>query len=269
LWDKEDSFFYDILSCAEQETIPLKVRSIVGVIPLFAVCIIREEQLERLGEFKKRMSWFINYRMANDKFLPNVRKSDEDLTLLSLLPKERLVSLLNKLLDESEFLSPGGIRALSKYYQQHPYTVSIEGMSFTVKYDPGDSTLGLFGGNSNWRGPVWMPINYLIIKAMQKFGDYYGDTFKVECPTGSGSFISLNEVALTLIKRIVNIFREDENGNRPLHDTYNWFYRKTENKDLLLFHEYFDGDNSRGLGASHQTGWTALIADLTRLLRKA
>ncbi len=266
LWDKNDSFFYDVLSYSSSDNISLKVRSIVGAIPLFAVSVISHEQLEKLKDFKKRMDWFISYRTANNKFLPSVQKSEKDSVLLSLVQKDRLIKLLNKLLDESEFLSPGGIRALSKYYKQNPYTISIDGTDFTIRYDPGDSTSGLFGGNSNWRGPVWMPINYLIIKAIQKFGDYYGDTLKVECPTGSSTFLTLHEVAILLIKRIVNIFTQDENGNKPLYDTYNWFYKRTENKDLLLFHEYFHGDNSRGLGASHQTGWTALVTDLIRFV---
>lgn len=264
LWNEEDNFFYDVLSCKNAVGIPLKVRSIVGVIPLFAVSIISKEQLDKLSDFNKRMNWFINYRTVNKKYLPNGGQSKNESTLLSLVNKERLLKILNKLLDESEFLSVGGIRALSKHHQQNPYTVTIGGTAFTVNYDPGDSTSGLFGGNSNWRGPVWMPVNYLIIKAIQKFGDYYTDTLKVECPTGSGTFLTLHEVEILLIKRIENIFRQDGNGNRPLYDTYNWFYRKPENKDLLLFHEYFYGDSSRGLGASHQTGWTALVTGLIR-----
>lgn len=264
LWDKEDQFFYDVLSCPNLANIPLKVRSVVGVIPLFAVAVIGKNQLDKLKDFKKRMTWFTDYRTVNKKYLPNVHTSKNESTLLSLVNKERLVKVLERLLDEAEFLSPGGIRALSKHYKQNPYTVTIDGTAFTVHYDPGDSTSGLFGGNSNWRGPVWMPINFLIIKAIQKFGDYYKDTLQVECPTGSGNFVPLQEAAIHLINCLVNIFLTDKNGNKPLYDTYNWFYRQPENKDLLLFHEYFHGENARGLGASHQTGWTALITDLIR-----
>jgi hypothetical protein len=267
LWNEDDNFFYDVLSCGTSASISLKVRSIVGVIPLFAVSVISKEQLDKLKDFKKRMTWFINHRTANKKYLPNVRKSENESMLLSLVHKDRLVKVLDRLLDESEFLSIGGIRALSKHYRQNPYTISIDGTAFTVEYDPADSTSGLFGGNSNWRGPVWMPINYLVIKAIQKYGDYYGDTIKIECPKGSGVFLTLHEVSILLINRLVNIFREAESGDKPVYDTYNWFYKKVENKELLLFHEYFDGENSRGLGASHQTGWTALITDLIRYVK--
>ncbi|WP_018616504.1 MGH1-like glycoside hydrolase domain-containing protein [Segetibacter koreensis] len=266
LWNEEDNFFYDVLSCHNSYGIPLKVRSIVGVIPLFAVSVISAEQIDKLNDFKKRMDWFISYRRANNKYLPNVYKSEKEAILLSMVNKERLLKVLNKLLDESEFLSKGGIRALSKYYQQNPYTVKIDGTTFTVEYDPGDSTSRLFGGNSNWRGPVWMPVNYLIIKAIQRLGDYYEDTLKVECPTGSGTYLNLHDVAILLINRVIDIFRKDESGSKPLYDSYNWFYEKPENKDLLLFHEYFHGDNARGLGASHQTGWTALVTDLIRIV---
>lgn len=267
LWNKEDNFFYDVLSCSGAEDVSLKVRSIVGIIPLFAVSVMDKEQLDKLTDFKKRMAWFTNYRKNNNKYLPNVRNSEEDSVLLSLVNKDRLVKILDKLLDETEFLSCGGIRALSKHYLQNPYTVTVAGTAFTVNYDPGDSTSGLFGGNSNWRGPVWMPINYLIIKAIQKFGAYYGDRLTVECPKGSGKFLTLHEVSLLLINRLADIFKSDKDGNKPLYDTYNWFYRQPENKELLLFHEYFHGENARGLGASHQTGWTALITDLIRYVK--
>lgn len=216
LWNKDDNFFYDVLSCGSGDGVSLKVRSIIGVIPLFAVSVMGKEQLDKLGDFKKRMNWFTDYRKTNNKYLPNVRKSEEDSILLSLVHKDRLIKVLDKLLDESEFLSPGGIRAMSKYHQQNPYTVKIDGSEFTVHYDPADSTSGLFGGNSNWRGPVWMPINYLIIKAIQKFGYYYGDTLKVECPIGSENFLTLDEVSLMLIERLVSIFRLNKNGDSTL-----------------------------------------------------
>jgi len=242
----------------------LKVRSIVGLAPLFAVSIIKKEQLDKLPDFEKRMNWFRAYRINNSKYLANKQSNNEESILFSLLDEERLKQLLSKLLDESEFLSPGGIRALSKFHENNPYHVTIEGADFGIHYDPGDSTSGLFGGNSNWRGPVWMPINYLIIRSVNRYGKFYGDTLKVECPKGSGNYLNLVQVAEELARRIVHIFQKDENNNRLLYGDYNWFYNKPENQELFLFHEYFHGDTSRGLGASHQTGWTAAIVNLIR-----
>ena len=264
LWNENDNFFYDVLVMKGAEPIPMKVHSIVGISPLFAVCVIGKTQLEKLDDFKKRMNWFKEYRIGNQKYLPNEQKDENESILLSLIHKEKLVQILGKLLDETEFLSPGGIRALSKYHAQHPYSIDIEGKDYTIEYDPGDSVSNMFGGNSNWRGPVWMPINYLIIKAIKKYGEFYGDNVKIAYPSNQGNYINLKEVAASLTKRIVSAFEKDEPGNRPIHGNYNWFYKRQENKDLILFHEYFHGDNSRGLGASHQTGWTAILVDLLR-----
>jgi hypothetical protein len=172
-----------------------------------------------------------------------------------------MLAILKRFLDEDEFLAPGGIRALSKYYGENPYTVELGGKKYTIEYDPGDATTDMFGGNSNWRGPVWMPVNYLFIKALKKYGQFYGDSLKVECPTGSGNSLTLGEVADVITGRLKSIFVRDGKRNRSLYGDYNWFY-ENENTGLILFHEYFHGDNSRGLGASHQTGWTALIANL-------
>ena len=266
LWNEEDDFFYDMLCLKDTSTVPMKVHSIVGISPLFAVSIIEGSRLEKLQDFKKRMNWFKAYRTNNHKYLPNEQKGEDESVLLSLVHKERLMQILDKLLDESEFLSAGGIRALSKYHDAHPYQITLDGTSYRIEYNPGDSTSGMFGGNSNWRGPVWMPINYLIIKAIKKYGEFYGEGFKTEYPKGSGNFINLKEVAAALTGRIVAIFETDGQGNRPVHGNYNWFYRQPENKDLVLFHEYFHGDNSRGLGASHQTGWTAVLVDLIKNL---
>ncbi len=263
LWNDEDDFFYDVLCLNGSDPFPLKVRSVVGLIPLFAVSIIKEEKIQKLKDFRKRMDWFKNYRWLNNKYLPSEQKNDDDGNiLLSLVHKERLILLLKKFLDENEFLSAGGIRALSKYYLQNPYTVNLDGNSYTIQYDAGDSTSNLFGGNSNWRGPVWMPINYLFIKALQKYSEFYGETLLVECPAGSGNLLNLNAVSDLLITNISNIFAKNENGNRPVFGEYNWFYQKDENKNLVLFHEYFHGDSSRGLGASHQTGWTSLLVNI-------
>ena len=264
LWNKDDNFFYDVLSLANQNPVPLKVRSIVGAAPLFAVSIIDKKSLAALNDFRKRTSWFDNYRINNNLFLPNEETSDGNDQLLSLVLKERLVEILDKLLDENEFLSPGGIRALSKFHLAHPYSINLKDTNYSIQYDPGDSTSDFYGGNSNWRGPVWMPINYLIIKAIKKYGEFYGDNLKVECPKGSGIMMNLKEVAAELTRRIISIFENDDKNYRPTHGKYNWFYQLPENKDLLLFYEYFHGDTASGLGASHQTGWTAVLVDLIR-----
>jgi hypothetical protein len=176
--------------------------------------------------------------------------------------KERLVYLLERLLDENEFLSPGGIRALSKYHEKNPYSVTVDGHEHTICYDPGDSTSDIFGGNSNWRGPVWMPINFLIIQSIRRYGKFYGDHLLVDCPAGSGRKVNLCDVADELTRRVISLFGLDENGERRLYGEYNWFYKQPGNEHLVLFYEYFHGDTGKGLGASHQTGWTALVAEL-------
>ncbi len=262
LWNEEDKFFYDVLNVANTDPMPLRIRSIVGLTPLFAVSNILAWELEKLSDFKKRIIWFENYRKKNNKFWPNEERSEDAEILLSLVRRERLLNLLNYLLDENEFLSPGGIRALSKYHLEHPYSTTVDGVGYTIQYDPGDSTSNMFGGNSNWRGPVWMPINYLIIQSIRKYGKFYGDTLQVECPAGSGNMMTLEQVADELTKRVISLFEKDAEGNRKTYGDYNWFYKRPENENLVLFYEYFHGDSGRGLGASHQTGWTALIAEL-------
>lgn len=262
LWSNEDKFFYDILMKPGAHPTQLRIQSIVGLTSLFAVSVIEKKVLDKLDDFKKRITWFEDYRKKNNKYWPNEEKDGGEKILLSLIPKERLVALLERLLNETEFLSDGGIRALSKYHEDHPYSVNLEGTTYSIQYEPGDSTSDFFGGNSNWRGPVWMPINYLIIQSIKKYGDFYDGALKVEYPTGSGHYIELVEVAEELTKRIISLFERDKRDQRRLHGDDNWFYRLEENKDLLLFYEYFHGDTGRGLGASHQTGWTALIAAL-------
>lgn len=262
LWNEEDKFFYDTLSITGSQPLQLRIQSIVGLTTLFAVSNIQKKSLEKLDDFKKRMSWFENYRKRNNLFWPNEDHSDGDVILLSLLPKERLVFLLKRLLNENEFLSDGGIRALSKYHKDNPYSVTINGNFYSVQYDPGDSTSDFYGGNSNWRGPVWMPINYLIIQSIRKYGSFYGDTLKVEYPTGSGKELNLSEVADELTKRVISLFKKDEKRERKSYGEYNWFYQKPGNEHLVLFYEYFHGDSGKGLGACHQTGWTALAAEL-------
>ncbi|MGN6214082.1 MGH1-like glycoside hydrolase domain-containing protein [Parafilimonas sp.] len=262
LWNTEDSFFYDVLNVAGADPMPLRIRSIVGLSPLFAVSNIYAWELNKLRDFKKRITWFEHYRIVNNKFWPNEERSGDSEILLSLIRKERLVKLLHYLLDENEFLSPGGIRALSKYHLEHPYSTTVDGIVYSIQYDPGDSTSNMFGGNSNWRGPVWMPINFLIIQSIRKYGKFYGDSLTVECPTGSGNQMNLEQVADELTRRVISLFEKDAEGNRKIYEQYNWFYKRPENEHLVLFYEYFHGDNGKGLGASHQTGWTALVAEL-------
>jgi hypothetical protein len=269
MWNQEDGFFYDMLVTHGAQPIQLKIQSVVGLTSLFAVSVIQKRVTDKLHDFSKRISWFENYRLRNGLFWPNEEHSEREETLLSLIPKDRLVQLLKRILSESEFLSPTGLRALSKYHEKHPYTVHIEGTDYTIRYDPGDSTSDFFGGNSNWRGPVWIPMNYLIIKSIRQYGEFYDDHLKVECPTGSGNMMNLDQVADELTRRLVCLFERNTEGLRPAMGEYGAFYAKPENSGLLLFHEYFHGDTGNGLGASHQTGWTALIADLVEDLVKA
>ncbi|MDN3659013.1 glucosidase [Ferruginibacter paludis] len=262
LWNEEDKFYYDSLRIGDDAPMPLRIQSIVGLTSLFAVSIMDREVFERLPDFKKRVDWFENYREKNNLFWPNEEHGDGEEILISLVKKDRLIHLLHRMLNEDEFLSPGGIRALSKYHAANPYSVTIDGIKYEIQYDPGDSTSNLFGGNSNWRGPVWVPINYLIIRSVKKYGEFYGDHLKVECPVGSGKFLNLVEVSKVLTDRIVSLLALNEAGERRLYGDDNWFYKKPGNEKLVLFYEYFHGDSGRGLGASHQTGWTSLVADL-------
>ena len=262
MWNDEDKFFYDTLCIAGADPIPLRIQSIVGLTSLFAVSTIDRDILDQLPDFKKRTLWFENYRKKNNLFWPNEERGDGEEMLISLVQKERLILLLKRMLNEPEFLSGGGIRALSKFHEANPYSVNIDGEDHSIQYDPGDSTSNLFGGNSNWRGPVWLPINYLIIRAVRKYGEFYGDSLKVECPAGSGKMMNLVEVSKALSDRVVSLFAKNDKGDRKLYGEYNWFYNKPGNEDLVLFYEYFHGDTGTGLGASHQTGWTSLVADL-------
>jgi Glycosyl hydrolase family 63 C-terminal domain len=262
MWNKEDKFFYDTLSIAGSTPMQLRIYSIVGLTSLFAVSIIEKKSLDKLNDFKKRIAWFENYRLKNKKYWPNEERSDGEQMLLSLVPQKKLMDLLARVLNESEFLSQGGIRALSKYHEKNPYTITIHGIEYTIQYDPGDSTSDLFGGNSNWRGPVWMPINYIIIQAIRKYGEFYGNDLLVECPVGSGNKMNLEEVADELTHRLISLFEKNDLGKRPSYGKYNWFYQQPGNENILLFYEYFHGDTGHGLGASHQTGWTSLVAQL-------
>lgn len=262
LWNEEDQFFYDVLCMRDAAPQPLRIQSIVGLTPLYAVATIRKEVFEKLPDFAKRFEWYKNYRLKNKRFWPKEEHGDGEDLLLSLVQVDRLQSLLKRLLDEGEFLSKGGIRALSKYHEKHPYSVTINGNVHTIQYDPGDSTSDMFGGNSNWRGPVWIPINFIIIQSIRKLGKFYHNSLLVDFPANSGHKLNLFQVSVELAKRVISLFEKDKFGNRPIYGPYNWFYKQPENEDLILFYEYFHGDTGRGLGASHQTGWSALVAEL-------
>lgn len=261
LWNEEDKFFYDVLCTQGADPIPLRIQSIVGLTPLYAAAAYQRLKEDELPDLRKRIGWFERYRKRNQLYWPAEINERGDV-LLSLVAKDRLIHLLKRLLDEKEFLSPGGIRALSKYHEENPYSVKVDGHLYSIRYDPGDSTSDMFGGNSNWRGPVWMPTNFIIIQSLRQYGTFYGDDLKVECPTGSGQWMNLHQVADEISGRILRLFEKDEQGNRPIYDEANAFYKRPENEDLILFYEYFHGDSGRGLGASHQTGWTALVAAL-------
>jgi hypothetical protein len=268
LWNDEDGFYYDVLSAGDA-TIPLRVRSMVGIIPLFAVEILPQRVIDRLPGFKKRFNWVIEHRQdlarhvtycpADDT--PDTRATNSR-RLLAIPSRERLVRVLRYLFDESEFLSPYGIRALSRYHLEHPYVLQLDGQNRRVAYVPGDSDSGLFGGNSNWRGPVWFPVNFLLIESLERYHHFYGDKLKVEFPTGSGRQLTLNEIARELATRLTKLFLPDASGKRPCHAADPRYANDPHWRDLILFHEYFHGDTGRGLGASHQTGWTALITNL-------
>jgi hypothetical protein len=263
LWDEEDQFFYDVLHTSDDKYVKLKVRSMVGLIPLFAVEVLEPEIMNTSPKFSERLDWFLNYRPDLANLVSRWRdKGMKETRLFSLLRGHRLKKILNRMLDETEFLSEYGIRALSKYHEKNPYVLLTGGKVFSVNYEPAESQTGLFGGNSNWRGPIWFPVNFLIIESLQRFHHYYGDDFKVEYPVNSGKYLTLKEIANELTKRLSRIFLKDENGNRPVFGENKKFQTDPHFKDYILFHEYFNGDNGKGLGASHQTGWTGLIAKL-------
>ncbi|VTU00812.1 glucosidase : Glycoside hydrolase, family 63 OS=Gemmatimonadetes bacterium KBS708 GN=J421_5672 PE=4 SV=1: Glyco_hydro_63 [Gemmataceae bacterium] len=263
LWNEEDGFYYDELSLPDGREMPLKVRSLVGLIPLFAVEVLEPELLAQVPEFAARMRWVLDHRpdlasLVSRWFEPGRGER----RLLSLLRGHRVKRLLRRLLDEEEFLSPYGIRGLSRFHRDHPYRFDANGYDLSVGYVPGDSETGMFGGNSNWRGPVWFPVNYLIIESLQKFHFYYGDEFKVEYPTNSGNMVPLVHVTVELTRRLTRLFLRGPDGRRPCFGDDAKFQTDPHFRDNILFHEYFHGDTGRGLGASHQTGWTALVAKL-------
>ncbi|QNE38454.1 glucosidase [Hymenobacter sp. NBH84] len=266
LWDDEDQFYYDVLRTPDDERTILKVRSIVGLIPLFAVEVIDQELLDTVPEFTARAIWLLENRPHLAKLVSRWQEPGRGARhKLSLLRRERLGHVLRRMLDESEFLAPHGIRALSRYHLEHPYVFSTEEDDFEVGYIPGEAESSMFGGNSNWRGPIWFPINFLIIESLQRFHAYYGDSFTIEYPTGSGQLYNLRDVALALSDRLTGLLRQDAQGRRPAFGNTPLLQTDPHFRNHILFHEYFHGDDGHGLGATHQTGWTGLIAKLLSL----
>jgi hypothetical protein len=263
IWNEEDGFYYDLLRFPDGSSFPMKIRSMVGLIPLFAIETLEPEVMDKLQGFKRRMDWFIENRQDLTSNVACMRTTGrKERRLMAVVDEERLRRVLRFMLDENEFLSPYGIRALSRYHHDHPYKLRVDGTEYGVDYEPAESSTGLFGGNSNWRGPVWFPVNYLIIEALQKFHHYLGPEFTVECPTGSGQMMTLWEVAAEISGRLNSIFLRDEQGKRPVNGGTERFQSDPYWRDYIWFYEYFHGDNGAGIGASHQTGWTGLVAKL-------
>jgi hypothetical protein len=265
LWDQEDQFFCDVVHLPSGQNIQLKVFSMVGLVPLFAVLAPHPSVTAGLADFRERMAWFLQHRADLAKNVAPWDVPGQDQTgLLAILHGDRLAHVLRRVLDPAEFLSEYGIRALSRYHREHPYVFRVNGHELTVTYLPGESNNRLFGGNSNWRGPIWFPVNYLLIHALRQYHLFYGDKFKLEHPTGSGQERTLGEIAANLAARLANIFLRDPagGGRRAVWGDNKYFQTDPHWRDYIPFHEYFDGDDGSGLGASHQTGWTALIASL-------
>ena len=264
LWDEEDGFYYDQMY-VDGRRIPLRVRSMVGLIPLFTVQVLTDELIGGLSGFQKRLDWFLTYRRDLARHISYMETMGENSArgrhLLAIPSRQRLERVLRCVLDENEFLSPYGIRSLSRYHRDYPYVFRCSGQEFRVDYVPGESSTNLFGGNSNWRGPIWFPVNYLLIEALERYHYFYGDDLRVECPTGSGQWMNLAEVAQELSSRLVKLFLLNPQNRRPYQGDSPRATGVPDGDDFLLFHEYFHGETGAGLGASHQTGWTSLVAD--------
>jgi hypothetical protein len=280
LWDQLDGFYYDQLEL-ENTTIPLRARSLVGIIPMLVVEILEDHKIRKLPGFKKRLDWFIannpalakqleaSHRAQSTSVAPQDDTRSRD-KLLTIPSTKQLLRLLSYVLDEREFLSPHGMRSLSRIHAEYPYRLTLENRDYGIDYCPGDSNTDFFGGNSNWRGPVWFPMNALLIEALEKYHTFYGDEFKVECPTGSGTYMTLREVAKEISRRLTSLFVPDEHGVRPCHGDNPLYAQNPHWQQLVLFYEHFHGDSGRGIGASHQTGWTALVSEcIERLCRRS
>jgi hypothetical protein len=268
MWDEEDGFYYDMLRLPDGSATRLKVRSVVGLLPICAVTVVEPWQRERVPNL---LAHFTGLLQKRPDLAATMHPTGRDHLgigqrgILGLVTPDRLRRILARMLDEAEFLSPHGIRALSRFHAEHPYEFWVNGERFAVNYLPAESDTGMFGGNSNWRGPIWMPMNALIIRALTQYYLYYGDSFRVECPTGSGRMMNLFEVALEIVRRLTSIFERDTSGHRPVFGGTETFQNDPHWRDCLLFYEYFHGDNGAGIGASHQTGWTGVIARLIEL----
>jgi hypothetical protein len=263
LWDENDEFFYDVLHWPDGRTESMKVRSMVGLIPLFACEVLDPEQLAHVPEFRRRLEWFLAYRPDLHALVSRWQVGGRgERSLLALLRGHRMKRVLRRMLDETEFLSPWGVRSVSRWHAAHLYVLCTDDRCFSVGYEPSESRSGLFGGNSNWRGPIWFPVNALIVDSLRIFHRYYGDDFKVECPTGSGVYLTLDAIADELSRRLVSLFRRDASGRRPVLGDDPRLQADPHFRDYIPFHEYFHGETGRGLGASHQTGWTGLVAEM-------
>ena len=263
LWDDRDDFYYDWLKTGTGEKTPLRVRSLVGLIPMFAVEVIDANLLKKMPVFAKRLDWYLRYRPRLASLVSRWNAPGaEDTRLLSMARAFRASKLMARVLDKNEFLSDYGVRALSRYHLEQPYVFESDGFRAEVKYVAAESDSDLFGGNSNWRGPIWMPINYLIVESLRKYDKFFGGSMRLECPSGSGQMLSLGQIADELRNRAIAIFRRDGKGRRPVFGSCEKMQTDRHFKDHILFHEYFDGDNGRGAGASHQTGWSALVANM-------
>jgi hypothetical protein len=266
MWDEEDGFFYDVLRLPSGQAQRLKVRSMVGLLPFCAATVFDGDLLAKSAEISDRLRWFLEARPELCTAIHDPRKAGvAGRRLASILNETKLRRVLAKMLDENEFLSPYGVRSLSRYHADHPYVFSVGGQVYHVGYLPAESDTGMFGGNSNWRGPIWMPVNGLILRALLQYYSYYGDDFTVECPTGSGRQMNLYQVAEEIGRRLTGMFLKDSSGHRPVFGGASKFQEDPHWRDCLLFYEYFHGDNGAGLGASHQTGWTGIIARIMHL----
>jgi len=269
LWNEEQGFYYDVLRLPDGSQVPFEARSIAGLLPLAAATTLGPETLARLTDFTVRLRWFTEHKSEAEGVVQHLASPDhEGWRMCSIVDDTRLRRLLAAMLDPNEFLSDHGLRALSKRHALEPLQVTVEGVTAVLDYEPGESTSGLFGGNSNWRGPIWFPINYLLVESLRVYHRYLGDGFRVECPTGSGQQMTLNEVADEIAGRLVRLFLRDESGRRPVFGEQRMFQEDPAWRDLILFYEYFHGDTGAGLGASHQTGWTGLVANLILELRR-
>jgi Glycosyl hydrolase family 63 C-terminal domain len=261
LWDERDEFFYDVLQLPDGTSVPMRIRSIVGLIPLFAVHVLEEPLHGHLPGLRERLTWFLEHRPDLAKLVSRWNEPGKgNSLLLSVLRGHRMKALLRRMLDEAEFLSDYGVRALSRVHRDEPFVLQHNGDNFSIRYLPAESDSRVFGGNSNWRGPIWMPVNFLLIESLYEFHRYYGDDFRVDYPTGSGNKLSLNEIGDELARRLTRLFLKDKSGVRPVMGTYPKLQADPRSEDLVLFHEYFHGDSGRGVGASHQTGWSGLVA---------